>query len=392
MRITAIKTYKVNLPLVAGYRWAPGVYFGATKGLVEVVADGGLSGWGEVATPELADAVAGEMAPRLLGADPFDLEECQRRVVPEMRTLQNTHDDSLVRAFGGIEIALWDLKGRALNLPIYTLLGGAARRSLGLSEYFALRVPGPTEPGEATPLEVARYCARMQETYGSMVFEGKVGVLDLDTEIAMVREIRAAIGPAAILRLDANMAWPLNTAREALARLAPFDIANLEDPAASFFDMAKLRQHSPIPFSSHVPDLRLAMQLGVPDTFVLNVSRLGGIRETLRFIAACEAMGVGFWFYSGETAVGTAAYMQLAAAVPYLDQPGQSLLRWYADDVVSPLFAPRANSLPIPDGPGLGITIDPVALRRCQQRFETDGPIAQLGRPDELHHRRFQRQ
>jgi glucarate dehydratase len=232
----------------------------------------------------------------------------------------------------------------------------------------------------------------MQETYGSMLFEGKLGVLDLDTEIEMVREIRAAIGPAATLRLDANMAWPLNTARQALARLAPYNIANIEDPVASFFDMAQLRQHSAIPFSSHVPDLRLAVELGVPDTFVLNVSRLGGIRETLRFIGACETMGKGFWFYSGETAIGTAAYMQLAAAVPYLDQPGQSLLRWYADDVISPRFEPRANTLPIPAGPGLGIEIDPIALARCQQRFEAEGVIPQMGEPGAAHHRRFQRQ
>jgi glucarate dehydratase len=103
-------------------------------------------------------------------------------------------------------------------------------------------------------------------------------------------------------------------------------------------------------------------------------------------------MGVGFWFYSGETAVGTAAYMQLAAAVPYLDQPGQSLLRWYADDVVTPLFEPRNNLLPIPDGPGLGITIDRAALERCQKRFEVEGLMVQLGNLDEAHYRRFRRQ
>ena len=389
MKITRIRTHKVNLPLVTGYRWAPGVYFGATRGLVAVETDEGLTGWGEVATPELADVVAAELGRRLLGADPLDIEDCSRRALPEIRTLKNTHDDSVVRAFGGVEIALWDLKGQALGMPIYQLLGGAARTELGVSEYWALRVPSATEPGETTPLEVARYCARMRETYGSTLFEGKVGVLDLDTEVRMVKEIRAAIGPDATLRLDANMAWPLNTARKALERLAPYDIANIEDPAASFFDMARLRQHSAIPFSSHVPDLRLAVELGVPDTFVLNVTRLGGLRETIKFVNACEIMGLGFWFYSGETAVGTAAYMQLAAALPYLDQPGQSLLRWYADDVVTPLLEPRRNVLPIPSGPGLGLRVDAEAVRRCEQRYERDGAMPQLGEPGATHHRRF---
>ena len=389
MQITNIKVHRVNLPLVTGYRWASGVYFGATKGIVEVCADEGVVGLGEVSTVEYADIVEREFAPRLMGVDPFNIDDCYRRCLPEIRTLLNTHDAGLVKAFGGVEMALWDIKGKALDLPIYALFGGPVRREIRFSEYFALRVQSATEPGETTPLEVARYCARMREAHGSTLFEGKVGVLDLDTEIEMVREVRAAIGPDATLRLDANNAWPLNTARKALARLAPYDIANIEDPAPTFYDMAKLRRHSAIPFSSHLPDLQLAVELGVPDTFVLNVTALGGLRETMKFISACEVMGVGFWFYSGESAVGTAAYMQLAAAIPYLSQPGQSLLRWYADDVAVELIRPRANAVPIPDGPGLGLTLDPQALERCRHRYERDGVIPQLGAPNEKHYRRF---
>jgi glucarate dehydratase len=103
-------------------------------------------------------------------------------------------------------------------------------------------------------------------------------------------------------------------------------------------------------------------------------------------------MGVGFWFYSGETAVGTAAYMQLAAAIPYLSQAGQSLFRWYADDVSAELIQPHANSISIPDGPGLGVKIDPQALAHAKQRYERDGVISQLGVPGEMHYRQFLQQ
>lgn len=392
MQITDILVHKVNLPLVAGYRWASGVYFGATKGIVEVRTDDGIVGWGEVATVDQADIVAHEFAPRLIGVDPSNIEDCCRRCIPEIRTLLNTHDAGLVKAFGGLELALWDIKGKALNVPVYSLLGGPVRHEIGFSEYFALRLPSATEPGESTPLEVARYCARMREQHGSIIFEGKVGVLDLDTEVEMVKEVRAAIGPDATLRLDANNSWPLSMGRKALARLASFDIANIEDPAPTFYEMAKLRQHSAIPFSSHLPDLRLAVELGVPDTFVLNVMALGGLRETMKFISACETMGVGFWFYSGETAVGTAAYMQLAAAIPYLSQPGQSLFRWYADDIAAELIQPHANVVPIPDAPGLGVTVDPQALKRCEERYVREGVISQLGVPGEMHYRQFLQQ
>ena len=392
MHITEIRVHKVNIPLLTGYRWASGVYLGATKGIVEVQTDAGIVGWGEVATVEQADIVTSEFAPRLKGVDPSNIDDCCRHCLPEIRTLLNTHDAGLVKAFGGLELALWDIKGKALNLPVYALLGGPVRHDIGFSEYFALRLPGAGEPGESTPLEVARYCARMREQYGSTIFEGKMGVLGLDTEIEMVKEVRAAIGPDATLRLDANNSWPLNTARKALARLEPYDIANIEDPAPTFYEMAKLRQHSAIPFSSHLPDLRLAVELGVPDTFVLNVITLGGLRETMKFISACEVMGVGFWFYSGESAIGTAAYMQLAASIPYLSQPGQSLFRWYADDVSANLIRPHANVVPIPDAPGLGVAVDPQALERCTQRYEREGIISQLGVPGELHYRRFSQQ
>src|SRR5215208_3760930 len=392
MKITNILVHKVNLPLVTGYRWASGVYLGATKGIVEVRTDAGIVGWGETPTADQADIVAHEFAPRLIGVDPSNIDDCSRRCLPEIRTLLNTHDSGLVKAFGGLELALWDIKGKALKCPIYSLLGGPVRREIGFSEYFALRLSNANEPGESTPLEVARYCARMREQHGSTIFEGKVGVLDLDTEIEMVKEVRAAIGPDATLRLDANNSWPLNTARKALVRLAPFDIANIEDPTLTFHDLAKLRQHSTIPFSSHLPNLRLAVELGVPDTFVLNVMTLGGLRETMKFISACEVMGVGFWFYSGETAVGTAAYMQLAAAIPYLSQPGQSLFRWYADDVVAELIQPHANAVPIPDTPGFGVAIDLPSLARCKERYERDGVISQLGVPGETYYRHFSQQ
>ena len=392
MKITDILIHKVNLPLVTGYRWASGVYLGATKGIIEVQTDEGIVGWGEVSTVEQADIVAHDFAPRLRGVDPSNIDDCCRRCLPEIRTLLNTHDSGLVKAFGGLELALWDIKGKALNLPIYSMLGGPVRREIGFSEYFALLIPSATHPGVSTPLEVAHYCARMREQHGSTIFEGKVGVLDLDTEIEMVKEVRAAIGSDATLRLDANNSWSLNTARKALKRLEQFDIANIEDPAPTFHDMAKLRQHSAIPFSSHLPDLHLAVELGVPDTFVLNVMTLGGLRETMKFISACEVMGVGFWFYSGETAVGTAAYMQLAAAIPYLSQPGQSLFRWYADDVSAALIQPHANVVPIPDSPGLGVTVDLKALSRCKERYERDGVISQLGVPGEAHYRQFLQQ
>ena len=355
--------------------------------------DEGIEGYGQVDTLDHARLIEEIFAPRLIGVDPSNIEDCSRRCLPEFKTQKNIDDQTILRAFGGLEMALWDIKAKAFNVPLCELLGGRVRKEILFTEYFALRPASKNDPGTPTPKDVAKYCARMREEFGSTIFEGKMGVLDLNTEIKMVKEIRAAIGEDATLRLDANMAWPINRAREALKKLEPYNIANLEDPTENFYDMAKLRLHTAIPFSSHGPvDLRTIANLGVPDSLVLNVANLGGIRETLKCISACEHMGIGFWFYSGDSAVGTAAYMQLGAAVPYLEQPNQSLFRWYEDDIIEEMFSPRNNRVTLPDGPGLGIRIDRKALKRCRQRFEKQGPLESLSKESAIHFSRLRLQ
>jgi glucarate dehydratase len=139
--------------------------------------------------------------------------------------------------------------------------------------------------------------------------------------------------------------------------------------------MAELRRSSAIPFSSHIPDVGLASELGVPDAIVIGLGFCGGIAGTLQFVRDCEAAGVAFWFYSGDLGIATAAYLHLAAATPYLDRPSQSLLRWTTDDViVGGPFSPERGVLPVPTGPGLGVELDEEALARAVELFAREGP------------------
>jgi glucarate dehydratase len=171
------------------------------------------------------------------------------------------------------------------------------------------------------------------------------------------------------------MGWRLGTAQRALARLEPFDLANVEEPVGSFAELRELRRSTTVPFSAHTPDVALASELGVPDALVTGLGFCGGISGTRRLIADCEAAGVGFWFYSGDLGIATAAYLHVAAATSYLDRPSQSLLRWTADDVVAGgPFSPEGGVVPVPTGPGLGVELDEKALARCVERFAREGP------------------
>ncbi|MEI8342447.1 MAG: hypothetical protein WCH43_13060 [Verrucomicrobiota bacterium] len=82
----------------------------------------------------------------------------------------------------------------------------------------------------------------------------------------------------------------------------------------------------------------------------------------------------------------------LGAAVPYLEQPNQSLFRWYEDDIIEEMFSPRNNRVTLPDGPGLGIRIDRKALKRCRQRFEKQGPLESLSKESAIHFSRLRLQ
>jgi len=373
--IAAIRATPVNVPLEAPYRWSVGAWTGISRTIVEVVTSEGVVGIGEAPSHRAAVLIDAVVTPRLLGADAGDVAECERRAVPPITVLANAEDSAIVHAWGGIEMALWDLIGKTLGVSLATLLGGRVRDEVGFTEYFATRFERDGHGGETTPAEVAAYCARMADEHGSTFFEGKVGAFDLVHDVRLVREVRAAIGEDARLRLDANKRWDLITARRALRLLERYDIASIEDPTRTLTEMARLRETSSIAFSTHDADLAHVARAGVPDAFVINLSVLGGLRRTLAFVHACEELGVAVWFHSPDTGVMNAAYLQVAAAVEALEHPSQTLLRWHTDDViVGGPFRPERNRLAVPDGPGLGVELDPDALARCHRRFRDEGP------------------
>ena len=371
MKIRSVTATPVNIPLRAPYRFSYGSTASLTKTVIEVLTDDGIVGLGECADGDRAAEVmaAGE---KLIGLDLRAISQAEGLLVPGMAYTPWGNVAAARRVFGGIEMAMWDARGKTEGVPVALLLGGAVRDEVPLTEYFSYRLPG-TDPGEATPLEIARYCAAMIDAHGSTVFEGKVATVSMAEEVTMLCEIRAAIG-VRDLRIDANGGYTLPTARLALRAFSPFEISWFEEPCEDYEDMAALRAHTDISFSSHRIDLRKAVALRCPDAIVTNLNELGGIAATVAFIKAAEAFNVGFRFHSGETGIGSAAYLQVSAAVEAVRGASQTLLRWYGDDVIEggPMV-PKGGKLGLPEGAGLGVTLDRKALARCHQRYLDEG-------------------
>ncbi|QGX99711.1 chloromuconate cycloisomerase [Roseovarius faecimaris] len=372
MKIRSISATAVNIPFVAPYRFSYGSIASLTKTVIQLRTEDGVVGLGECADGDRVRDVE-VMGEALIGLDIRLIQDARRRVVPDMEYSAWANLPGLRRAFGGIEMAMWDARGKTEGVPLWHLLGGKARDHVALTEYFSFREPGPTHPGESTPLEIARFCAEMIEQHDARIFEGKLATVDLATEVEMVREIRAAIGDRE-LRLDANGGWTLPSARQAILALQPYDVAWYEEPVESYEEMAALRAMTPASFSAHRIDLRKAVALGAPDAIVTNLNELGGIANTVAFIAACERFDVGFRFHSGETGIASAAYLQVSAALEPVRGASQTLFRWYADDVIEGgPFVPKSGAVSVPDGPGLGVVLDSKALERCHQRYCDEG-------------------
>lgn len=385
MKITKIRVTHVNVPFDAPFWWSAGLYGGASKSIIEVETDQpGLVGLGEAPWWHFGEVIKAEIAPALIGANPLDRADCAARCVPPYQITANTGENASAVAFGSVELALWDIAAKAAGMPLHAYLGGAVRKDIPFTEYFSFRPRQGNAGGEMSAEAIVDYCLRMREAHGSTFFEGKLILGDPELEIRTVKLLREALGEKAMIRLDSNMQWSLTTARRILREIEPYNIRNYEDPVATFEEMAELRRHSAIPFSTHIPDLRRAVALGAPDYFVCNFAALGGLARSLDFIAACEAMGKGFWCYSNDLGIMTAAYLHVVASRHWITEPSQSLFAWQIGDVIeNGPFRQKNNVIAVPEGLGLGVTLDPAAMRRWSAHFTEHGPMRHFDHPDQ---------
>src|SRR5690606_35706678 len=120
MKITAVKATPVNIPLERPYWWTGGLYPGTSKIIIEVETDEGITGLGEAPSTDVLSLIQ-QMGEKLIGHDPLDIAGAESKCVPPWQIVQNTDDASVVKVFGSIEIALWDIRGKVFNQPLYML-------------------------------------------------------------------------------------------------------------------------------------------------------------------------------------------------------------------------------------------------------------------------------
>lgn len=206
MKITAIRATPVNIPLEAPYLWSYGSLGGFTKTIVEVETSDGIVGLGEGPSHANVATILNGFAPKLIGRDPIDIQGAEEVCLPSWRGV-GTIDVELasVRAFGAVDMALWDIRGKVWGQPLCMLLGGAHRKQVAFADYFAFRERLDGVGGEATPEAVVDYCLKLNADCGTTMFEGKLSTSDPKPSVRIVELLRRAL-PDAVIRIDSNKA------------------------------------------------------------------------------------------------------------------------------------------------------------------------------------------
>lgn len=371
MKITEIKTTALLVPYSKPYYWAQGVIEGAEVVLVEVHTDEGVVGYGEsIGSPSAhsIEAYLQRAAQLCVGKDPFAnarlMATCYHTLFQAYGTCSSPRFSGQVLC--GLEMALWDVMGKAVGRPVHDLLGGAVRDEI---LYFGFA------QGETVD-ELAADAARLVEE-GFKVIYFKVGRGD-EFDLAAARAIRAAIGPDMRLRVDPNEHWTPIRALRMAREMAALGVEVIEQPThcESISALAQVRARSPVAVSADQSvftpfDAYEVCRLQAADLIVVGLHETGGLTRLLKVAHIAEAAGIDICLHGlYETGITTCASNQVAAAMPNLDDANQHMTRFLAWDIVkSPNLTPHSGRLPVLRGPGLGFEIDWAAVERARQAF-----------------------
>ena len=367
MRISEIVTTPLWVPYKQPYHFAQGVIHGAGVILVEVHTDEGVTGYGEsIATPsaEGIQAYLARAADLCIGRSPFENARLMGEAYHTLFELEGTCSAPRFagQVLAGLEMALWDVMGKAVGRPVHELLGGAVRDEV---RYFGF-------PQGATAEEVAAEAGRLAAS-GYEVIYIKVGRGD-DLDAEVVAQVRAAIGPDKRLRLDPNEHWPPARAARMIRRLSQHDIDLVEQPthAESIDALARVRAASPVAIAADQSvftpaDAFDACRQHAADMIVVGLHETGGLLRFCKVAHIAAAADIEVCIHGlYETGITTAAANHAAAVTPNLDDGNQYMNHFLAWDIVKhPDLTPQRGRIPILDGPGLGFELDHDAVVRA---------------------------
>jgi D-galactarolactone cycloisomerase len=336
--------------------------------LVEVHTDEGLSGIGSVFTGhKLVLAGVDFLRPLWKGESAVEPERVSEKL--RQSSFWQGRGGTLEHVISGIDIALWDLFGKVCGQPVSRLLGGCYRNRI--KPYGSILFDEPAKLRDTLQATVARGFRAIKMGWRPF------GRRNAKFDELLVKTAREAVGPDVDLLVDAGGSeqfwphgykWALNTAR----MLANYDIGWFEEalPPDDIEGFIQLRRESPVPITGgEVLTRRQSfmpwIERGALDIVQPDATKCGGLSEARRIAWLAYDHNIGFVSHGWNTAVGVAADLHLAAAIPIAKYVEYLTPAAYIEQIITTPFRIDAEGyLAIPDGPGLGIELDREALKR----------------------------
>ncbi len=371
MKITSVRTHVLEAPLSQPFAYSRAWYDTRMAMLVEIETDTGLAGWGECYGPaRITEAVVKSVAPWLIGEDPLRTDFLWQMIYARLR--DHGQKGVVIQGLSGIDIALWDIKGKHFGVPVYQLLGGPLRTSV---QAYAT---GLYRRKSGDPL---RYLAEEAEGYAAEGFKAvklKVG-FGVEEDAAVTRAVRSAIGSDVALMVDANHAYDAVSAIRLGRKIEEHDIGWFEEPVPpedlAGYRAVKVALTIPIAggeceftrFGFRDLLVSHAVDIIQPDTCAA-----GGLSECKKIADMAEAFGVRYNPHVWGTGIAIAASLHLLAGVPTHTPtslaPLPPMLEFDRTEhpirqaILTRPIEHVGGMVRVPDGPGLGIEVNREAL------------------------------
>ena len=371
MKITRIRTHLLESQLSQPFAYSRAWYASRTAMVIEIETDDGLIGWGESYGPaSMTQAVVRTATPWLIGADPLRTEWIWQELYARFR--DHGQAGVVIQGLSGIDIALWDIKGKHFGAPIHRLMGGPLRTEVpAYATGLYRRETG--DPATYLAEEAAGYVA---EGFTAMKLKVGFGVAE---DAAVTRAVRKAIGPDVTLMVDANHAYDAVAAIRLGRAIEPLDIGWFEEPVPP----EDIAGHQAVKAALSIPvasgecaftryGFRDLLTTRAVDIIQPDTCAAGGLSECKKIADMAVAFGVRYNPHVWGTGIAIAASLQLLAVLPPHTPPSLApispMLEF--DRTEHPirqalLVAPIEHAggvVAVPDGPGLGIEIDRDAL------------------------------
>jgi L-alanine-DL-glutamate epimerase-like enolase superfamily enzyme len=362
MKIASIETIPLRIPFTTGGQSAGGVW--GSKDLqvvdslvVKVTAEDGTIGWGETfgftAIPGVKLVIDTILAPDVIGRDVTMREKLMFDLQKKFHIFGRS--GAFIYGLSAIDIALWDIAGKAANKPIYQLLGGSEATSL--ATYASLIRYGDPE--------LVRRNVRRAVDSGYKYLK----LHEIDVEC--VRAAREAAGPDIEITLDVNCPWTVREALDMTEKLRPFNLRWIEEPVwppENYAGLATVRTQGGIPVAagenaSTLMDFQHLLEAGAVDFIQPSPAKMGGITELQKVYALANAHNVTVMVHTFYDGPGLLASVHASAALG----GAKSVVEWRYFDLEAQLYGdaiiPKEGRIQVPQGPGLGIEPNPDVIR-----------------------------